>query len=161
MKVKWDRFEVYEDGSQSDRSYGSLTIGGKEYDVTIVDHTRPCAQEDDKHYRHDVTHAYEVTGLPFYIGADPFYAVGFENYPGLSSVGIDRNPGYESRESRYCYSGDRPEHTIEEVERLVVDAFVEAFCFDYDEELEKAKKELDKRQLLMDEALEYQKSANK
>ena len=160
MKVEWERYKVYDDGSQSDKSYGTITLGDREFHVTIIDHTRPGQKEDDIKYRRSVSHAYEVSGLPHYIGDDCFYKIGFENYPGLSSVGIDKNPGYEKEDSEDCYCGIAPEHTIEEVEHLVEDAFVKAFCFDYEEELNKFKAELNERQRLMAEAVSYQELRN-
>lgn len=154
MKVEWERYKIYEDGSQSSRSYGTITIAGEQYDVSIIDHTRPAQKEDDERHHRDVSHAYEISGLPYYIGSKCFYDLGFESYPSLSSVGIDKNPGYKD-EDCYCYTGLAPEHTIEEVEQLVEDAFVKAFCFDYNKEFAKLKAELDRRQSLMDEALSY------
>ena len=157
MKVKWNRYETYEDGSQSTRSYGIITIGNENYEVTITDHTKPLQKESDIRHCRDVTHAYEISGLPYYTGTDCFYKLGFENYPALSSVGIDRNPPYgDALTYNFCYEGPDPEHTIEEVERLVEDAFVKAFCFDYNEELAKFKAELNERQNRMDEAISYQ-----
>lgn len=155
MKVEWERYKIYEDGSQSPCSYGVITLGDKEYDVTITDHTRPWQKEDDIRFHRKVSHAYEISGIPFYIGSECFYDLGFENYPSLSSVGIDRNPSYDNMDYGFCYEGLAPEHTIEEVEHLVEDAFVKAFCFDYDEELAKYKAALDKKQRLMDEAVSY------
>ena len=155
MKVEWERYKVYEDGSQSNWSNGIITLGDKKYEVSIVDHTREDQKEEDKHYHRRVSHAYEISGLPFYIGSECFYDLGFENYPSPSSVGIDRNPSYDNMDYGFCYEGPAPEHTIEEVEHLVEDAFVKAFCFDYNKELAKLKAELDRRQSLMDEALSY------
>ena len=154
MKVEWERYKIYEDGSQSPCSYGVITLGDKEYDITITDHTKLWQKEDDIRFHRKVSHAYEISGLPYYIGSECFYNLGFESYPSLSSVGIDKNPGYGDMDC-CCYTGLVPEHTIEEVEHLVEDAFVKAFSFDYNEELAKLKADLDRKQRLMDEAVSY------
>lgn len=156
MKTEWNRYEEYSDGSVSPCSFGIFILGDKKYEVTIIDHTTPYEIEHDTRYRNrGCTHAYEISGLPFYIGGECFYQVGFENFPGLSSVGIDRNPSYGTENYKYCWDGSVPEHTIEEVEHLVEDAFVKAFEFDYDKELEALKEKLDARQRIMDEALSW------
>ena len=162
MQVEWERFKTYDDGSQSNRSYGTFTFRGKEYEVTIIDHTRPGQKEDDQKYRRDVTHAYEISGLPYYIGHNCFIELGFEEYPALDSVGIDRNPVQpEADDYEYCYAGLVPEHTIEEVEHLVEDAFVRAFCFDYKTEYNNFMKELNERQSKMNEVLSWKESRDK
>ncbi len=155
MRVIWEEFKVYPDGSQSDTVYGKLCLGDKEYHVTIEDHTREGQKLDDAKIHRDVTHAYIVGGLPHYIGSECFRKMGFDFATiGVNSCGIDKNEGYESRESMYSYIGT-PKHTIKEVEELVVKAFIEAFTFDYDTKLAEFKAELDARKERMNEALAF------
>ena len=159
MKVEWNEYEVYPDGSQATWVDGTIYLGNKQYEFTIHDHTLEKAKKEDEFFHRHVTHAYEVSGLPYYIGADTFYKNGFESAYGYLSVGIDKNPGYEDKTSRNEYSGT-PKLTIKDVENLVVKCFIEAFEFNYDEELNKFKENLDKRKALMEEAETYRKETN-
>ncbi len=160
MRVETNDFEIYSDGSQSNSVYGTIYLGNKKYEFRIDDYSRPNAKEKDKRAHREVTHAYIVSGLPYYRGSECFKKYGFSfDCFGCDCCGIDINPGYEDGTSEYEFVGT-PEHTIEEVKELVIKAFVESFQFDYDKELEKFKKKLDKRKTQMDEVNEYMEENN-
>ena len=158
MRVEWENYKDYGDGDCANWCEGKFFLNdGREFEVTITDHTRPGQQKEDEHYRRQVTHAYEISGMPYYRSAKAFYEVGFDSHPGLNSVGLDINPGYEDGTSIHAYKGDVPKHSIKEVEAMVEQAFVKSFQFDYEGELTKYKAELDKKQIVMDEVNAWQK----
>ncbi len=158
MKVEWNEYQEWPDGSGSSYVEGHIYIGENEYEILIEDHTLENSKANDKANKRSVSHAYNVDGLPFLVKPEIILKYGFEPAAGsVSSVGIDRNPGYSNWKSRHEYVGT-PEHTIKDVERLVEKCFIEKFKFDYDKELKKLMKNLNKRKTLMEEVEEYESS---
>nr|WP_297765676.1 hypothetical protein [uncultured Butyrivibrio sp.] len=164
MRFDWEVFKTYDDGSQSTRCNGKIyRNNGRKYSWGwIEDHTKEAAKEDDKEVGRNVYYAYLVHGFENCLSSDALRAVfkehGFseDEYgsAGFSSMGICPNENY--RENPHEYTGT-PKCTAYDVMRMVEEAVVKTLSFDYEAELAEYKERLDKRQAIMDEAVDFLK----
>lgn len=149
MKVEWtssDNYSTY---------YCIITMdNGKKFEMWINDHTSEVAIEfDTKERRNRLQFAYTVC-VPSYFYCSPWRQLGFEGSY-YDDIGIDKSENLvDGRNPDFHYVGT-PKHTLEEVKQLVVKGFINSFQFNYEEELQEAIDEVNKRKELMDEVNRY------
>ena len=155
MKVTWNEYPTFPDGTQSYWVEGVFIINDKKYTLDIKDHTRESAKKDDYEVKRHVPFAYDVRGFKAF-DTNSFLKFGLNPY-GLCDAGIDENIGYNDGTSKYRFTG-KAAHTIKDVEKLVELAVIDSFQFDYEAELAAAKARLDARRKIMDDVNEYKSS---
>lgn len=133
---------------------GIITLGDKKYETIIYDHTSKNMIESDQHNaRRDLRFAYTVY-VPEYIPHKYYFKLGFEGSY-YQDVGIDISENLINGNNYDCRYVGNPKHTIEDVKKLVVQGFINAFQFDYDKALKEAIDEVNERKARMDEVNEY------
>lgn len=133
---------------------GIITLGDKKYETIIYDHTSKNMIESDQHNaRRDLRFAYTVY-VPEYIPHKYYFELGFEGSY-YQDVGIDISENLINGNNYDCRYVGNPKHTIEDVKKLVVQGFINAFQFDYDKALKEAIDEVNERKARMDEVNEY------
>lgn len=147
MKVEWTEniHGIHE---------GVITLGDKKYETIIYDHTSKNMIEADQHSaRKNLRFAYTVY-VPEYIPYKYYFELGFEGSY-YQDVGIDISENLINDNNYDCRYVGNPKHTIEDVKKLVVQGFINAFQFDYDKALKEAIDEVNERKARMDEVNEY------
>ena len=162
MRFEWDMYHKYDDGSQSrdcdvtvyDDNGNILTNG------VIEDHTLPDAKEHDKKWGRDIPYGYNIIGFGDWLNRNhfrtTFLAHGFTDDDfgafGYGGMGICKNEQYRSHPHEYTGT---PKCIIHDVMDMVEETFCKSLFFSYNDELDKFKKQLAKRQKEMDEAMAY------
>lgn len=137
MKITWNDYEEFPDGSKSGHCDAVVEIGGTVYDgIWIVDHTTPQQMEEDRFVGRTVRYAYDVYMGPF------------------MDFHVDPN---STLNTGRLWEGGTPEHTIDDVKRMVEDQIIKRFTFDYEERKAEVLAHLEKQRLDMEEVLAFKK----
>ena len=133
---------------------GVITLGDKKYETVIYDHTNENIIKEDQNYaRSELRFAYTVY-LPLHIPHRSYFELGFKSSY-YQDVGIDLTENLINGNNYDCRYVGNPKHTIEDVKKLVVQGFINAFQFDYDKALKEVIDEVNERKAKMDEVNKY------
>ena len=161
MKIVWNEYKKYDDGTQASWVEAKVWIGDKHFDFIIYDHSTDRAKESDEHYKREITHAYVISGLGYAIGGRGCKEAGLDpNCYGCDHYGVDRNSGYDDKTSEHHFIGS-PIHTIEDVKRMCENAIIKAYNFDYNKKITEAITLINEQKKLMDEVNEFAKNREK
>ncbi len=164
MIFKWDKFQKFDDGSQSTKCRFKMYKGdtiAKENMIHagwITDHTVQKQKEKDNAQREYVAYAYSIhcVGLADATLFEVFREHGFSTkdfgYNYNNCCGICPNEQVRDVFGPYAYAGT-PKCSVYEVIDMVEEAVCRQHYFDYDKELAC----LNERQTLMNECKEYLK----